>query len=162
MVFVDNFRAAGGAGDLLSRLGLENGKLADAISKVSTEVKDVLSNLTTMLNAASGGFQGASGQLERSQLAMKLAFVAILEDAQRKAMASKSFNPATAALDLAVRLDALGGVATPAPAGDGAAKHADLYKLQQLVVDHAQLFDALSEVAKAQDGAARNIVRNTR
>lgn len=162
MVFVDNFRVAGGTSELLSKLGMESDKLSDAIRKISSEVQDSLSNLNTMFNAASGGFQGASGQIERSQIALKLAFVAILQDAQKKAMESKTFNPATAALDLAVRLDAMGGVASAAPGGDGGAKPADLHKLQQLVNDHAQLFEALSSIAKAQDEVRRNIMRNIR
>ncbi|QQS12594.1 MAG: hypothetical protein IPK81_24570 [Rhodospirillales bacterium] len=153
------------------KLATEGSKLASDISKVGTLIQTTLAQLEMSLKSAAA--MAAPRAEPITALVAKMAFAAILHDASEKAMGSKAFNVEAAVSDLERKLNTLRGVASAisktaalAAAGVAAAAasspDAEMAKLKRMIEKRSQMFDALGDVMKAHDQAAKNVIQNMR
>lgn len=139
-------------GTVLKALQPEIAKLGSDLSNLRGPLEATLQQMQNIL----GGMNVPQTQV--SSAASKLLYVAVLQEAIQKAMATPQFNVATAINDLWIHLDAVpkAGVGLDANAG------MQMLKLQRLMESKSKLVEALSNVMKAQHDTAKSVIQNMR
>jgi hypothetical protein len=135
--------------------------LRPEVAKLGSDLSNLRGPIEAALQQLQQAFAGVNASLQPSQAsanALKLIYVAILQESISKAMVSTQFNVATAINDLWLHLDSLQkGSNSQDPLSE-----AEMLKLQRLMDNRARLCEVLSNVLKATNETAKPAIRNLR
>jgi hypothetical protein len=151
-------------------------KLQIEVSKLINEFANMNVPLAQLLRTVQDTSQGAAGIVVNNQaqspipggglaqLAIRIAYVAVLKEAMDKATQSKVFYAETAINDLLVHLESvrkLGSAPAMAAAG-GAGATIELTKLRDMIDGREKLFQLLSDLIRKNSETSAGIISNIR
>lgn len=160
------FNKIGGVGgsQLLSQLNLEVGKMAEEAAKSLGDLKGSLAALSQAFQQAAqgkGGNADFSRAVQVTALALKLAYVAVLQAAVEKATKSQNFNVETAINDLWTSLDSVKKLGAGQQQGSPSID-VETMKLKRMIDKRSQMFDVLGKIIEKYDQTARSVMQNMR
>lgn len=159
MVGIGNMMGPLGSNQMLSRLGIEVGRMGSELAGMQTPLSGLMKSMQDAFQATMMPAPGPLGPVgsRLAPLILQLAFVAILKNAMEKAAAARLFNIETAKNDLWVHLDAISksGTQPIASATPDAVRILELSKLRDVMEKQQQLFQMLSDILRnIKPGAA--------